>query len=193
MTLFKKLAFSFGLFLIFASCNSSKKDLAKQNEKISHQAEQRVIDFISWYLQNLNRLNEFPLLKKLPEGDSLSIYEIDFKAAGLFLNEIQKSGFVSKNYLDSLEIYFQEADKQFQFTRQNDGPPGGFEADLILGIQDFSDVVNNLDSPIIEKRDEENGIYTCTFSFPSQPNSISYSAILIKENEHWMLAQLKRK
>jgi len=106
------------------------------------------INFLKWYRDNEKRLQQFDVVKGgLP--DSTKNYYIDFIMAERYIAELRASGFLSDAFLNDLMDYFKQCSLYLKKYPQNDGPPPGFEADLIMKSQDYMDVWSNIEHPKI--------------------------------------------
>lgn len=101
--------------------------------------EQTVISFLKWYRDNENRVKQHILVKG-GLTDTTTFYSIDYKGTEAYLAELKKSKFLSNTFLKNLREYFIECDRKLKEHPLNDGPPWGFEADLIMKCQDYMDV-----------------------------------------------------
>lgn len=148
------------ILFIFSACSGfEKKDLydtlSSQPVPSSMLVNQRTIDpdstginFLKWYCDNEERLRQFYVVKGgLP--DSTTNYYIDFITVERYIAELRASGFLSDAYLNDLMDYFKQCNLYLKKHPQNDGPPSGFEADLIMKSQDYADVWSNIDHPKI--------------------------------------------
>ena len=104
-----------------------------------------VIEFLKWYRAESNDISKIGLVN-YPEGgvdslgnvtDSSKFYTVDFNGAGDYLLRLASSGFLSENYIAGQRAYFKNADKAFHQFHAYDGPPEGFDADLVMLSQDY--------------------------------------------------------
>ena len=111
-----------------------------------------VILFLKWYRDNEERLQKFYVVGGgLPESGTF--YYIDFPVAERYLGELRSSRFLSDAFINDLMAYYQQCNLYLKNHPVDDGPPPGFEADLIMKSQDYMDVWESLDHP---KKIEQN-------------------------------------
>jgi hypothetical protein len=65
-----------------------------------------------------------------------------------YLSALRSSGFFSEAYLTRTYQYFKECDKKMTASKQNDGPPEGLDADLLLYDQDPEGILH--DAPFMK-------------------------------------------
>ena len=64
---------------------------------------------------------------------------------------MKSSGFVSDGYLDVFRDYFKQADEAFRKDPINEGPPPGFDYDIVLLTQEPDLVIEKGNAVTIEK------------------------------------------
>ena len=77
-------------------------------------------------------------------ADSTTNYYIDFPVAEKYLSELRSSGFLSDFFLSDLMDFFKRCNVYLKKHPQNDGPPPGLDADLIMKRQDYQDIWDSL-------------------------------------------------
>ncbi|MDB5231034.1 MAG: amino terminal protease family protein [Chitinophagaceae bacterium] len=133
--------------IIACSHTNTKKDdtnstLLQHTIEIS--PEHTAIAFLNWYKQNEDSLNKIKIITGGLQ-DTTTFYSIDFKESEKYLSELKKSGYLSNQFLNNLRTFFKISNERFKEHPQNDGPAEGFEADLIMKAQDYSEVWESLD------------------------------------------------
>jgi len=102
-------------------------------------------DFLTWYKTNYNIISAIQLVRLIDDNGN-ERYSLDENNVTVYIEYLTKSGHFSEIYLANLKDYFIKADHQFSQNHQNDGPPVGFEFDLILKTQEpyayFEDIEN---------------------------------------------------
>jgi len=63
------------------------------------------------------------------------------------LVKLRSSKLFTAEYLEALKSHFLECDKNIQKIHQNEGPPAGFDYDLVLLTQEIDDTISALDKP----------------------------------------------
>lgn len=106
---------------------------------------QTVKDFLAWYGANYKEANSFGLVN---QGDSV-YYSVNFEETEKFLAYLKSSGFVSDKYLSGFRKKFSEAQLAFEKEPMNEGPPLGFDYDIVLWTQEPDLVIEKAKNPII--------------------------------------------
>lgn len=182
--------------LLLASCNNpveKKEPLALAGKAALTAPEQTVKDYISWYLKNMDRISKIDILNKIPEGDTTTFYSVDFSGAKKFTEELKKSGYVSDLYINEFNKFFKDIDDTLKINHQNDGPVDGLDADLVLGVQDYSDIETGIDSAKFINTSEKEGHCATSSVFGAGQYKIVYHAFLTKKDNRWLIDSLYRK
>lgn len=176
----KKIIISACILFSLISCSDKKEETESNVEKPTA----TVINFLTWYRDHMTTMINIGLVNQ-DMKDSTEFYSVNFQETERYLTELKNSGFISDQYLNTWRNYFKKADEQFKITHQYDGPPEGFDFDLIMWAQDF-------DLSEIEKAktlEELNGDHaTVTVEFPYQ-YKLQYS--LSKQNDKWLIDDIK--
>lgn len=88
--------------------------------------------FFDWYKANMNRLAQIHMVNQV-EGTP---YSVDKAGCEQFLDELRKSGLVTEGYLSGHRADFQRYQQQFEAEPQTEGPPMGFDMDLVMMSQE---------------------------------------------------------
>jgi hypothetical protein len=161
------------LLIIIWSCNnkpqsqyqlnqeSSQIKYKNQPELLKYKSVQTVIHFLQWYKNNYDILNGMNLVNNASgDYDSTQYYSVNFKETGAYLSKLAASGFISDKYIKSRKEYFMDCNEGMKKYPQNDGPPVGFEADLILLTQEIDGTLESIDHPnIFEAKETTNTSY----------------------------------
>ena len=115
--------------------SSQQKDTTPQH---SSQNCISVVDgFIKWYKTNYEKIGNIQNAVVGHEGDvDTAQYRVNFANAEKYIDALRSSGFFSDKFLQAKLTYFKDADAKFIKTKQNDGPPDGFESDFLLLTQE---------------------------------------------------------
>lgn len=176
----KKIITSVFLLSVLFSCTNKNKG----DESSVDQPTAAVNNFLIWYRDHIDTMITIGLVNQ-DMKDSADFYSVNFTETERYLAELKNSGLVSDKYLNDWRNYFKKADEQFKITHQNEGPPEGFDFDLIMWSQDF-------DLAEIEKvktLEALNGDHaTVTVEFPYH-YKLQYS--LSKQNDKWLIDEIK--
>ena len=93
-------------------------------------------NFLTWYKKNQDNVNAIGFIDNDEAVDSTKFYSVNLPATEEYLSALNKSGFVSKAYLDDWRKYFRQQADSLRAHPQNDGPPNGFQFDLVTRSQE---------------------------------------------------------
>lgn len=130
-------------FLLFLfSCNQpgEKKicsDTIPPSTMLAGEQTEAVKKYYTWYNDHMNELYQFNTVKNCPnKGDTTQTYRVDFDGTEKWLKAFQSSGLVSGHFITSWRDYFKKCDENFIAEPAWDGPPAGFDYDLIWNSQE---------------------------------------------------------
>ena len=135
------------LVTMIAACSGTEKKQDIDNAQIvsnTNSPDSTVINFLKWYRDNEERLSKIQLIKG-GWPDTTTFYSVDFNQTEKYLLELSKSNFLSEKFISDLRDYFKTSNEYLIQHHENDGPPSGFDADLIMKSQDYDDVWTNID------------------------------------------------
>ena len=153
LNLIMKILLLSGLVCIIPSCNDSsrtnKSGVTQPHSATDngHSAEkelarQTVIGFLGWYRDHLQEVNRIPLVNQR-EGEP---YSVNLKNAEQYLTLLKSSQGLTDAYLDEKRKYFKERQEDFRQRPQDEGPPIGFDIDLVTLNQDVDMQLGSLES-----------------------------------------------
>ena len=108
----------------------------------SEMARQAVNNFLSWYKNNVRTANSIQLVNQEPGKP----YSVNFKNGERYLTFLRGSKLLTDHYLNEWRIFFKERDQGFRLSQQVEGPPTGFDYDLVLLNQDVDMQLNSLNT-----------------------------------------------
>jgi hypothetical protein len=143
------------------SCGKTKKAESKTSEMSeididsiktkniqSENLTNKIKEFINWYGKNQPKLSKIELVNNSQNEiiDSTKFYSVNFENTEKYLTEFKKSGLFSEKYIESQRKYFKDCESNFIAEPQNDGPPSGFDYDIVMKSQDFemSELIQDL-------------------------------------------------
>jgi hypothetical protein len=144
-------------------------------------------NFLRWYKKNYKPLYHY----KMVIQDSKGNYQVDISACSNFLLKIKKSECVSDEYIKLWNQYFESQAERFKTYSQNEGPPEGFDMDLVLLTQEPDSVLDNIIKlkftvVFIKKDTAEIWVHTPWETW-------NYRVELSKINNHWYIDYLSIK
>ncbi len=117
-----------------------KPTTEKSTQKDSSELIQTVIRFLKWYKLNYEKANDFEFIKKDLKGN----YQVNLDACKRYLDTLKSSGCISESYRKDWQKYFDDKAVYLTENPQNEGPPEGFDYDLVLITQEPELVLDNI-------------------------------------------------
>jgi len=139
---------------------------------------QTVKEFLHWYKINYKQANSFGFTYQDKQGN----YQVSISQGEEYLKFLKSSGFISEKYVEAWYKYFKDKAQYLQENLQNEGPPEGFEFDLVLITQEPELVlneINNLQFVVLENTGDK--------AILQIVGELGYDFELIKENGKWMI------
>lgn len=118
------------LFAVNGNCTIRKISLSPGSD--STQIVHTIQSFLKWYKINYRKSSEFRLVGTDKNGN----YFVNKKNCKKYLKHLKSSGLISDVYINHWNQYFSEMDKNFRENPQNEGPPEGFDYDLVTDTQE---------------------------------------------------------
>lgn len=103
--------------------------------------EHTVRSFLYWYRKNIERLNTIQLV----DQSANKPYSINKMNVATYLFELKKSGYLSEKFLNSIKHYIDMCSANLLKIKQIEGPPEGFDMDMVLLMQDYESDFKLLD------------------------------------------------
>lgn len=174
----KKTITFLSLLLVLFSCTN------KQASEPAIGPTETVNNFLVWYRDHFDTMINIGFVNQ-DTRDSTEYYSVNFSETERFLTELKNTGLVSDQYLNNWRTYFKNADAQFKKTHQYDGPPEGFDFDLVMWSQDF-DLAEIEKAKMLEALNGEKAVVTVEFPYQYK---LQYS--LSKQNDKWLIDDIK--
>jgi hypothetical protein len=147
----------------------------------SENAGKVVVNFLNWYKTHMDEANRISLVNQQPGKP----YSVNFKNGERYLSYLKNSNALSDSYLNEWRIYFRQRSEGFRLTRQAEGPPTGFEYDLVLLSQEVDKQISAMDSLKINKVTVSKSKATVQMTLLD-----SYEFRLIRHNNQWMINEI---
>ena len=91
-----------------------------------------ITSFVLWYKSSYFEIHKMPLTYTNNEGQ----YRVDTNATEIYLARLKSSGYISDNYIRDWRQYFASRALSFVENPQTEGPPEGFDFDLVVLTQE---------------------------------------------------------
>ncbi len=113
----------------------------------SLQVTQTVLLFLNWYKTHIQRVSQIPLVNQ----QAGKPYSVNLKNGERYLTYLKSSNLLTNAYLNRWRTFFKERNDGFRMSPQHEGPPVGFDYDLVLLNQDVDQQLASLTSLKIDK------------------------------------------
>ncbi|MBK9256704.1 MAG: hypothetical protein IPM42_14545 [Saprospiraceae bacterium] len=142
---------------------------------------QSVKGFLTWYKENYSKANSFGFTYMDKQGN----YNVSVAQGEEYLNFLKSSGYISDTYVSLWLQYFKDKAAYLEENLQNEGPPEGFEFDLVLITQEpelLLNEIHNLQFAV----GENNG----TKALLQMAGDWGYEIEMVKENDKWLIVYI---
>jgi len=99
-----------------------------------------ITGFLNWYNTHLHQVSAFLFLAK----DGQGFYVINKKACSNYLAFLKSSNYISQNYIDAWQVFFDDKSTLLKEQKMKDDIPEDFDMDFILMTQEPEIVLNNI-------------------------------------------------
>lgn len=123
-------------FIIAQGKSSSTTIKAKKTDSTPIKTIQ---NFLDWYKRNYKTLYKY----SMTYSDSLGNYRVNIKDCTNYFSSLTSSGCISEEYVRLWSDYCLSQDQKFMISPQNEGPPEGFDMDLVLHTQEPDEVTKH--------------------------------------------------
>jgi hypothetical protein len=151
------------------------------------ESTQTVISFLRWYKANYEKIiqNQNILVNNAGSDDTTKTYSVNFSETDNYLILFKSSGYVSDFFLDDWRKYFAECEEYFKNNPQIDGPPDGFNFDLILLTQEVEEILKAIDHlKVIEEEENDSA------ALVKVDIMMRFSFRLSKVNNKWLIDKI---
>jgi hypothetical protein len=184
----------YSLLLLSAACVKSTNQAEQISQKQTNADENKkpapatiVIDFLKWYRDHFQELNQITLVNQINLAASeTGNYSVNFEGTEQYLTAFEQSGYVTSGYIERWQDYFQKQEQHFKATPQNEGPPEGFDFDFVFWSQDFEQEMTQLDQLTITTLESTDQKVTLLAAFPT---SYQLKFFLVKQGDQWLIDQ----
>lgn len=169
----------FGVFFQYhLLAGNSPNDALRLILHDSTEMKKTVKSFLKWYKLNYKKSNNFGFTFQDKDGN----YQVSLKECQKYLDYLLSSGFVSKVYEKEWMKYFIMKEKYLKENLQNEGPPEGFEFDLVLITQEPEIILNQIDQLVFHVTKNEEGKMVVRLE-----GEFGYDFEMSKENGIWKI------
>ncbi len=170
-----KIRILYGLLLVGAACanprgSAVKAPTASQATPAPEKNDpaRTAVAFLKWYRDHLSELNRIRLVNQPGSGgDSTQVYSVNHAGTEAYLAALERSGYVSRRYLDAWREYFRQGDQSFRADPQSEGPPRGFDYDFVFQSQDYMTELTQMEQLTATPLPAAPGQATLLVAFPT--------------------------
>ena len=140
---------------LIISCTENSNAVQAENlmaEEVTSDSlmiSERISSFFNWYKSNYKEANSF----RLVYTDNKGFYHVQTANCEEYLKFIASSGYISDEYVRLWMDYFYDREKTMEDYPQYEGPPEGFDFDLVLLNQEPDLIFNHVDEFKFELRE----------------------------------------
>ncbi|GAB4016354.1 hypothetical protein GCM10028808_44540 [Spirosoma migulaei] len=151
------------------------------NHTDPEEATRTVLDFLRWYKAHISSTSKIILVNQQAGKN----YSVNTKNTEQYLAYLKSSHKLTDTYLNEWRTYFKERQAGFQLSPQHEGPPTGFEYDLVMLSQDVDMQLNSLKALKINSvKVHQNRASVKFFLFED------YEFRLVRQNNHWLINEI---
>ena len=129
----------------------------------------------------MQAVNRFPLVNQ----QAGKPYSVNVKNGERYLACLKSSHLLTDTYLNQWRTYFKERDAGFRLSPQEEGPPTGFEYDLVMLTQDVDQQLASLksvkSSKVIVVKNRATVVLTLLDT---------YEFRLVRQNNRWLINEI---
>ncbi|WP_229312102.1 hypothetical protein [Larkinella punicea] len=144
-------------------------------------AARAVVKLLDWYKNHIDSVSRIILVDQKPGKP----YAVNFKNGEKYLAYLQSSHLLTNTFLNEWRIYFRQRQQGFQLTQQTEGPPTGFEYDLVLLSQEVDLQLKSLNKLKITNVTVRKDRASVAFDLLA-----SYECKLVRTNGVWLINEI---
>ncbi|WP_018619528.1 hypothetical protein [Spirosoma luteum] len=147
----------------------------------AQQARQTVVRFLTWYKNHMHEANQISLVNQAAGKP----YSVNLKNGERYLRYLKSSQLLTDAYLNQWRTFFKERQAGFRQSPQSEGPPTGFDYDLVMLNQDVDMQFAALKSLKMGKVVISNNKATVGFTLLN-----TYEFRLVRQNGRWLINEI---
>ena len=147
----------------------------------AQQVSQTVIAFLNWYKSHMQAANQIELVNQ----QAGKPYSVNLKNGERYLAYLKSSNRLTDAYLNQWRTFFRERNAGFRLSPQYEGPPTGFDYDLVMLNQEVDLQLASLKSLKVGKVTVVKDRATVTLTLLD-----AYEFRLIRQNNRWLINEI---
>lgn len=158
------------------------------DEAFNKQPAGTIMHFLQWYRTNVTQIKKIELVSHSADPDSSMYYVVNEEGAEQYLDALQKSGFVTDNYIDKWREYFRKCNDNLRKSPQTEMPVKGLDFDLVMLSGDYQEDLAGIEKSTVEWQNVSNDVGSITVSLPSA-GRLKYK--IAKQDGKWLIDDIK--
>lgn len=158
------------------------------DEAFNKQPAGTILQFLQWYRSNVTEIKQIGLVSLSNNPDSAKYYVVNDAGAEQYLASLQKSGYVTDNYISKWREYFRKCNDNLRKSPQTEMPVKGLEFDLVMLSKDYEEDLSRIEKSSVEWQSVSNDVGTITVSLPSA-GRLKYK--IAKQDGKWLIDDIK--
>ncbi|QMW07026.1 hypothetical protein H3H32_20315 [Spirosoma foliorum] len=144
-------------------------------------AAQTVRTFLTWYKNHIQAANRIPLVNQ----QAGKPYSVNIQNGERYLTYLKSSQLLTDSYLNGWRTFFKERQESFRISPQTEGPPTGFDYDLVMLNQDVDMQLASLKSLKIKRVtiDRQQAVVMCVLFD-------TYEFRLVHDANQWLINEI---
>lgn len=142
---------------------------------------QTVLTFLTWYKKNIQAASQIPLVNQ----QAGKPYSVNLKNGERYLVYLRSSNLLTDWYLNEWRTFFKQRNEDFRMSPQTEGPPSGFEYDLVMLTQDVDSRLKSLNTLTVDKVTIRKERATVQFTLDD-----AYEFRLVCQHNRWMINEI---
>jgi len=189
------------IFVLLAACSSADKNKMQglggnvaldatppSDEAFKKQPAGTVLNFLRWYRANINQIKKIEMVSHSSNPDSAMYYVVNTNGTEKYLDELQKSGFVSEKYLYKWRAYFNSCDGELKKNPQTQTPVKGLDFDYVMLSKDCDEDLARIEKSTVEFQSITNDQ---GFIIVSLPTAGRLKYWIAKQDGKWVIDDIK--
>jgi hypothetical protein len=158
------------------------------DEAFNKQPAGTIMHFLQWYRTNVQQIKKIELVSHSADPDSSMYYVVNAEGAEQYLDALQKSGFVTDNYIAKWREYFKKCNDNLRKSPQTEMPVKGLDFDLVMLSGDYQEDLARVERSTVEWQNVSNDVGSITVSLPSA-GRLKYK--ITKQDGKWLIDDIK--
>ena len=148
-----------------------------------------ILNFLKWYRTNVKQIKKIELVHHSTDPDSSQYYIVNAEGSEQYLDALQKSGFVTDNYIARWREYFKKCNDKLRKTPATEMPVKGLDFDLVMLSKDYEEDLVRIERSTVEWQSVANDVGNITVGLPATSGRLKYK--IAKQDGKWLIDDIK--